>query len=69
MRPFACCNNVDFTLRTEGSQTVVTWDMTGENNFMAKGFGLVMNMDKMVGKEFAEGLTNLKSVVEANKNK
>jgi hypothetical protein len=35
---------------------------------MAKGFGLIVNMDKMVGKEFAEGLANLKSVVEANKN-
>jgi hypothetical protein len=68
VRPFACCNNVDFTFKPEGSQTVVTWDMTGENGFMAKGFGLIMNMDKMVGKDFAEGLANLKSVVEANKN-
>ncbi len=68
VRPFACCNNVDFTFKPEGSQTVVSWDMTGENGFMAKGFGLIMNMDKMVGKEFAEGLANLKSVVEAKKN-
>ena len=38
--------------------------MAGENNFMAKAFGLFMNMDKMVGGDFEKGLAQLKSVAE-----
>ena len=67
VRPFACTNAVDFTFKPEGNQTVVTWDMTGENNFMAKGFSLFVNMDKMVGGEFEKGLANMKMVVEGSK--
>jgi len=44
---------------------VVTWSMTGKNNFMAKAIHLFMNMDKMVGDQFEKGLAQMKSVVEA----
>ena len=39
--------------------------MQGRNNFMAKAFHLLMNMDKLVGKDFEKGLNELKSIVEA----
>ena len=39
--------------------------MDGKNNFMAKAFHLFVNMDKMVGGQFEQGLTQLKSVVES----
>jgi hypothetical protein len=64
LRPFACTNAVEFTFKPEGNQTAVTWSMDGKNNFMAKAVGLVMNMDKMVGGQFEQGLAQLKSVVE-----
>jgi hypothetical protein len=36
-----------------------------ENNFMAKAFGLLMNMDKLVGSDFEKGLAGMKAVAEA----
>ncbi len=65
VRPFKCCNDVEFTFEPSGSQTLVTWVMTGKNNFMGKAFGLLMNMDKMVGKDFEKGLASLKQVAES----
>ena len=65
MKPFAATNTTEFSFKPDGNQTVVTWSMFGENNFMAKAFGLLMNMDKMVGGDFEKGLAQLKSVMEA----
>jgi hypothetical protein len=39
--------------------------MAGRNNFMAKAVGLVMNMDRMIGREFEKGLARMKAVAEA----
>ncbi|HEV8722244.1 MAG TPA: SRPBCC family protein [Candidatus Binatia bacterium] len=64
-KPFRATNTAEFTFKPEGNQTVVTWSMTGENNFMAKAFHLFMNMDKMVGGQFEKGLASMKSVAEA----
>jgi len=65
VRPFAVTNTAEFTFRPEGNHTAVTWSLTGKNNFMSKAVGLFMNMDKMVGGQFEEGLAQMKSVVEA----
>jgi hypothetical protein len=65
-RPFAATNTTEFDFKPDGSQTAVTWSMSGTNNFMAKAFGLFMNMDKLVGGDFEKGLTQLKSVAEAS---
>ena len=64
MKPFAATNTTEFTFKPEGNQTAVTWSMFGTNNFIAKAFGLFMNMDKMVGGDFEKGLASMKSVVE-----
>jgi hypothetical protein len=64
-RPFAATNTTEFTFNPEGNRTAVTWDMTGENNFMAKAVHLFMSMDKMVGGQFEQGLARMKSVAEA----
>jgi len=64
-KPFAVTNTAEFTFKPESDQTAVTWSLTGKNNFIAKGIGLFMNMDKMVGDQFEQGLADLKSVVEA----
>jgi hypothetical protein len=64
-KPIAATNTVEFTFTTEGNQTAVTWGMTGNNNFIAKALHLFMNMDKMVGGQFEQGLAQLKAVGEA----
>jgi hypothetical protein len=38
--------------------------MSGENNFVAKAFCLLMDMDKMIGEKYDEGLASLKKIVE-----
>ena len=64
-KPFKATNVAEFTFKPQGDQTVVTWSMSGKNNFMFKAVSLFMNSDKMVGGMFEEGLANLKSIVEA----
>lgn len=63
-KPFVAHNISEFTFKSEGSQTVVTWSMTGQNNFISKAFGLIINCDKLVGSQFESGLQNLKAVTE-----
>jgi hypothetical protein len=65
IRPFAAKNITEFTLKPEGDKTSVTWTMTGKNNFVAKAFNLVMNMDKLVGADFEKGLAQMKAITEA----
>jgi hypothetical protein len=65
MKPFAATNTAEFTFKPEGEQTVVTWSMTGKKNFVTKGIGLFMSMDKMIGDQFDKGLADMKSVVDA----
>ncbi len=64
VRPFACTNTVEFTFKPQGDQTAVTWSLAGRNSFLSKAVGLFMNMDKMIGGQFDQGLTQLKSLVE-----
>lgn len=65
IKPVAATNDTVFDFKPEGSGTKVTWTMTGKKNFMMKGFGLVMSMDKMVGGDFEKGLAQMKAVSEA----
>jgi len=48
----------------EPKQTNVTWGFSGKNKFPFSIFMLFMNMDKAVGKDFEEGLNNLKNQLE-----
>lgn len=65
LKPFKGTNTAEFIFKAEGAQTLVTWSMSGENNFMFKAVGLVMNCDKMIGDQFNQGLANLKSLAES----
>jgi len=48
------------------SSTKVTWGFTGKNKFPFSIMMLFMSMDKMVGKDFEEGLSDLKNILEKN---
>lgn len=63
-KPFVATNTTEFSFNQEGDRTTVTWSMAGKNNFVAKAFNLIMNMDKVVGEQFDQGLANMKAVVE-----
>jgi Polyketide cyclase / dehydrase and lipid transport len=65
LKPFRGTSIAEFTFKPEGDHTVVTWSMTGRNNFIAKAVHLFMDMDKMIGGNFEKGLAQMKSVVEA----
>jgi uncharacterized protein YndB with AHSA1/START domain len=65
VKPFAATNTAEFIFKPAGNQTLVTWTMTGEKNLISKAFGLVMNMDKMIGGDFEKGLADMKQVSEA----
>jgi hypothetical protein len=64
VKPFKATNTAEFTFKPEGGQTLVTWSMFGQKNFPCKAVSLFMDMDKMVGGEFEQGLASMKSVAE-----
>ena len=65
LRPFKGTNEVEFTFQPQGAQTVVTWTMRGNYNFITKAMGLFLSMDKMIGGNFEQGLAAMKANVEA----
>lgn len=67
MKPFTATNASEFTFQPQSSQTNVTWSMTGKRNFMMKAMSLVMNMDKMLGGQFEQGLAQMKAIAEAGR--
>lgn len=64
-KPFKATNVAEFTILPEGGQTVVTWSMSGTNNFIAKAVGLFMDCDKMCGGFFEKGLADMKAIAES----
>lgn len=64
IKPFEGHNTAEFTMEPKGDNTVVTWAMYGPAAFMMKVMGIFMNMDNMIGNDFAVGLANLKAVAE-----
>ena len=63
-KPFAGTAFAEFAFKPEGERTRVEWSLQGTNNFVAKAVHLFLNMDRMVGGQFEEGLAQLKSVTE-----
>ncbi len=64
LKPFEAHNTAEFTLQPVGNSTTVTWRMYGPNPYVAKLMQVFFSMDKMVGKDFATGLANLKAQAE-----
>lgn len=62
--PWEAHNTTEFTLTSSGDSTDVVWAMTGASPFMMRVMGVVMSMDKMVGRDFDAGLANLKRAAE-----
>jgi hypothetical protein len=68
-KPMEGTSIAEFAFKADGTQTSVTWSMSGKNNFIGKAVCMFMNMDKMLGGQFEKGLAQLKSVLEAETKK
>ncbi len=64
IKPFAANNEVVYRLKPQGAGTEVTWAMTAKSPYFAKVIGVFINMDKMIGGDFAVGLDKLKALAE-----
>lgn len=64
LKPWQAVNDTVFTLAQSAHGTAVTWEMTGNNKFFLKVMSVLINMDKLVGKDFERGLADLKRVSE-----
>lgn len=64
LKPFKASNITQFAITPQGNSSHVRWEMRGPLNLFMKVMHMFMNMDKMVGKDFEEGLANLKAVSE-----
>jgi uncharacterized protein YndB with AHSA1/START domain len=70
--PFEGHNTAEFTMNPKGDATSVTanvttnvtWAMDGPAPFVSKVMQVFINLDSMIGKDFEEGLANLKNLAE-----
>jgi hypothetical protein len=64
IKPFEGRNVASFSLDPDGDATRVTWSLDDKHNLMLKTMTIFMDMDNMIGKDFAVGLAQLKTVME-----
>ena len=64
-KPFKASNTAEFTLEPINAGTRVTWAMHGHSPFMSRLMSLVIDMDRMVGKDFEMGLEKLKAAARS----
>ena len=65
LKPWKSESDCYFETKDTGSDaTEVTWGFSGKNKFPFSIMMLFMSMDKMVGKDFEQGLSTLKSLLE-----
>ena len=64
IKPFKGHNIAEFTLTPQGDSTQVNWAMRGPTPFISKLMQVFVSLDTMIGKDFDEGLANLKRLTE-----
>jgi uncharacterized protein YndB with AHSA1/START domain len=64
IKPFEGHNVAEFTLTPQGDSTQVNWAMRGPTPFVSKLMQVFVSLDTMIGKDFDEGLANLKALTE-----
>jgi hypothetical protein len=63
-KPFEATNTAAFAFAPEGDKTKVIWNMSGKNNLVGKVMCMFMDMDKMIGTDFEQGLASMKAIAE-----
>ena len=64
-KPFEGHNTAEFTLLPRADATTVDWVMHGPAPFLSKVMQVFMNFDTMIGRDFEQGLANLKKAAES----
>jgi hypothetical protein len=67
-RPQPGISTTEFTFEPDEGNTLVSWSMSGHNNFITRAVCTFVSMDKIVGGMFEQGLVNLQSVVEGTQD-
>jgi uncharacterized protein YndB with AHSA1/START domain len=63
--PFAGTSQTDFQFKEADEKTEVTWTMSGKNDFIAKAFSLMMDMDEKIGGDFERGFSRMNALAES----
>ncbi len=66
-KPMQGSNDVTYSLKQEGNETVMKYQMTGPAPFTARIIWLFADMDKFMGDKFNESMQSLKAIVEEKK--
>ncbi len=64
LKPFEAHNMGEFILVPKGDTTTVTWAIYGPSPYMSKVMSTFMDFDKMIGRDFEQGLADLKAAAE-----
>ena len=65
-KPMEMAQLTEVTLTPVDGGTKVKWSVDGQNGFMFRLIGIIMNVEKRVGVEFEKGLAQLKNTIEAS---
>lgn len=63
-KPFKSSNLTRFDLVPQGEATEVTWTMNGPRPLIMRLMGPLLNMEKLVGRDFDKGLERLDQVAQ-----
>lgn len=63
-KPYVMKQEAIMAIQDTGDESIVSWSVTGENNFIGRLFCVFMDMDKVVGGTFEKGLNQLKANLE-----
>ncbi len=70
IKPFEGRNVAGFTLVPHSDGTTrVTWSLDDKHKLMHKTMSIFLNLDNMIGKDFAQGLAQLKTLMEISGKK
>jgi hypothetical protein len=64
IEPFQSVATVTFSFTPEGEGTRVVWSYDANNDLMSKAFGMMVDMDEMLGADFEKGLGRLAPLAE-----
>jgi uncharacterized protein YndB with AHSA1/START domain len=62
IEPMEGVSTVDYTFKTEGGKSTVTWAMYGKSNFVGRLFSIFVSCESMCGPEFEKGLADLEKL-------
>ncbi len=66
IKPFAATNSSEFFFTPSNGGTQVLWALSGARDFKGKAFGMLMDMDKLIGADFEKGLAAMSAAAEAD---